>query len=809
MTPLTFNPSGIPDELKTYPNFVLWQRELRDGKTTKVPYQINGQKAASTRAETWTTFPTAVSAYQSAGGKYDGIGFCLTEETPIGIDLDHCRCPAFANQGLEIILPWAQDIIDKIDSYTEASPSGKGIRIFAKGGKLPVGGRKKGDFEIYQSGRYLTVTGNHIAGTPTKIMDRPDIIESVFNEIFGSKKDRDAGEKIQPQLNFNVTEILEKAYVSKTGEQIRKLYNGDYSDYPSQSEADLALCSHLAFWFSNDAGMIDTAFRASGLFRPKWDKRHHADGSTYGQKTIETAIAGNQQTYAQNYTDTRSSQTTNTAENISEPVWEKPVLFGGVFETPEIQASIVPGILGEYCKAVADASQTPEAMSVAMALATVATCIQKRFEVASPTHTEPECVWTLIGSDPGTRKSAVVNGLTFPLSVWEKGQAEILKPEISKVQHTIDVNQERVNQLKKKAAKSDDPSVRSDCLIEIMNIENTTPEPLTVPRLFTDDTTPEKLANLLLVNQERMAVISDEGGTFEVLSGLYSNGKSNVNTYLKAHSGTPVRVDRQLGSVILDKPALSFGLAVQPDVISGLAEGNKAKLRGNGMLARFLYFIPKSNVGSRDVRNGYVIPEALKIEYQNLVFQLLRIAPVFDENGKEQPRILTLSPDALDAWLQFSEYVEGKQGENGELHSIQDWSAKLPGAALRIAGIFHVAEYLERTAIIELGIMERALDLCQLLIPHAKAAFNLMGSIEEVNDAKIVFKWLHALTGDRFTQRDAFQAHDTRFKKMERLKKALGILIERHIISEPRTLPTGGRPSTYHLINPMAREGQV
>jgi len=787
---------NIPKELKDRPHWVLWKKELIDGrdKPTKVPYQTNGRKAASTIPDTWTSFPTAVSCYPSAGGKYDGIGFCLTEETPIGIDLDHCRCPAFASHGIEIILPWAQDIINKVESYTEASPSGKGIRIFAKGGKLPAGGRKKGDFEIYQSGRYLTVTGNHIAGTPANIMDRPDIIKSLFNEIFGTTKDKGAEEKTQPQSIFTVTEILEKAFASRTGEQIRKLYNGNYSDYPSQSEADLALCSHLAFWFANDAGMIDAAFRASSLYRPKWDKKHHADGSTYGEETIRKAIAGNQQTYSQNYSDTRSSQKPNTAENISEPVWEKPVLFGGVIETPEIPASIVPGLLGEYCKAVAEVSQTPEAMSVAMALATVATCIQKRFEVASPTHTEPECIWTLIGSDPGTRKSAVVNGLTFPLSVWEKGQAEILKPEISKVQHTIDVNQERVNQLKKKAAKSEDPSVRSDYLIEIMNIENTTPE---------------KLANLLLVNQERMAVISDEGGTFEVLSGLYSNGKSNVNTYLKAHSGTPVRVDRQLGSVILDKPALSFGLAVQPDVISGLAEGNKAKLRGNGMLARFLYFIPKSNVGSRDVRNGYVIPEALKIEYQNLVFQLLRIAPVFDENGKEQPRILTLSPDALDAWLQFSEYVEGKQGENGELHSIQDWSAKLPGAALRIAGIFHVAEYLERTAIIELGIMERALDLCQLLIPHAKAAFNLMGSIEEVNDAKIVFKWLHALTGDRFTQRDAFQAHDTRFKKMERLKKALGILIERHIISEPRTLPTGGRPSTYHLINPMAREGQV
>jgi putative DNA primase/helicase len=118
-----------------------------------------------------------------------------------------------------------------------------------KAGKLPVGGRKKGDFEIYQSGRYLTVTESYCRHTHQN-HGQTDIIESVFNEIFGSKKDRDAGEKIQPQLNFNVTEILEKAYVSKTGEQIRKLYNGDYSDYPSQSEADLALCSHLAFWFS-------------------------------------------------------------------------------------------------------------------------------------------------------------------------------------------------------------------------------------------------------------------------------------------------------------------------------------------------------------------------------------------------------------------------------------------------------------------------------------------------------------------------------------------------------------------------------
>ncbi len=162
---------------------------------------------------TWTKFSAAVSAYQSGHGKYDGIGFCLSAGTPIGIDLDHCRCPAFDSVDIEIIAPWAKDIIKKIDSYTEASPSGKGIRIFVYGGNLPERGRNKklpkygGDncrkdavpaFEIYESGRYLTVTGNHIAGTTTDIISRPDIIDAVYNQIFGdAAKDNGKPEKVQ------------------------------------------------------------------------------------------------------------------------------------------------------------------------------------------------------------------------------------------------------------------------------------------------------------------------------------------------------------------------------------------------------------------------------------------------------------------------------------------------------------------------------------------------------------------------------------------------------------------------------------
>jgi putative DNA primase/helicase len=302
---------NIPKALKQSPNFVLWRKEERDKRETKVPYQRNGRYAKSDDPTTWTNYSAAVSALINGHGKYDGIGFCLSEGTPIGIDLDHCRCPAFP--GIEIIAPWATEIIKQVDSYTEASPSGKGIRIFAYGGKLPAHGRKKGlpeyggdncrkdavpAFEIYESGRYLTITGNRIAWTPTDVMSRPEAIATVHKRIFSDMAtDKGKPEIVRPVANMSVTDTLEKAYRSKNGEKIRALYNGNYLDYPSQSEADLALCSHLAFWFGNDSAQIDSAFRSSGLFRPKWNEKHFSSGQTYGQSVIEKAVSSCKETY--------------------------------------------------------------------------------------------------------------------------------------------------------------------------------------------------------------------------------------------------------------------------------------------------------------------------------------------------------------------------------------------------------------------------------------------------------------------------------------------------------------------------------
>lgn len=648
------------------------------------------------------------------------------------------------------------------------------------------------------------MTGNHIAGTPTDIMSRPDIINAVHKQIFSDTIiDKGKPVIVQPAANMNVTDTLEKAYRSKNGDKIRNLYNGNYSNYGygSQSEADLAFCSYLSFWFGNDAGLIDQVFRGSGLFRPKWDIKHYADGSTYGQWTIRKAIEGNRETY----TDGNEHSTQATQSET----WEEPVLFGSM-ETPEISAGILPGFLGEYCAAVSESTQTPPALAVAMGLSVIATCIQKRFEVSPyEGYTEPTNIWTCSGSDPGTRKTAVKTALTLPLTHWEKEKADAMKTDILKAKHMRDINLKRIEQLKAKASKPEtEAAVRDACTTEIIGIENNTPEELLSPRLWTDDVTPERLQGLLCDHKERISLISDEGGTFEVMAGLYNNGRSNVNVYLQAHAGAETRVDRQGRLVILHQPALTFGLTVQPQVITDLVQGNKARFRGNGMLARFLYFMPKSNVGQRDVTRHTSIPESIKAAYNDGIFKLLNIPPVYDEYGQERARIVTLHPDALSSWMQFSAYIESKQGEDGEYHSIRDWTSKLPGAALRIAGIFHLVEHGEQTPIISKDIMGKALDLSELLISHARAAFDLMGSEQAVNDAKIVFTWLHSLPGSHFTQREALKRHEGRFKRLERLTKALDVLVERHIISPPKTniADRRGRPSIYYQINPAIKK---
>ena len=483
---------------------------------------------------------------------------------------------------------------------------------------------------------------------------------------------------------------------------------------------------------------------------------------------------------------------------------EAPLLFDEI-QTPDLPPDLLPGWLGAYAEAVARHTQTPPAMAVMLALAAVATCTAKRFEVApnGDGYREPLNLWTATALPPANRKTAVISAMTAPHAEWEKEEAERLAPEIKRAAIKRRTLEKRRDKLEKDAANEKERMQREILLREIEQLENEFPEELRPPRLWTGDTTPERLQMLLAEHGERMAVLTDEGGIFEVMAGLYSDGRANLDIFLQAHAGRAVRVDRQTRTAHLDAPALTFGLAIQPAILADMGQGGKRRFRGNGTLARFLFAVPRSNIGSRDVRASNPIPATVATGYRAGIFDLLTIPPQIID-GREVPRSLTLTAEALDSWYAFGQMIEQRQGEGGDLEAIQDWSGKLPGAALRIAGNFHLVEHgAAPPAQIEAETIERALDLCALLIDHAKAAFAMMDADQATADAKAVLKWITGGRLCRFKRGEAYRHFKGRFTgKTERLDKALRELQARAIVTEG-TNPTDGRTATVFTVNPL------
>ncbi|MDO9569020.1 MAG: YfjI family protein [Hydrogenophaga sp.] len=477
--------------------------------------------------------------------------------------------------------------------------------------------------------------------------------------------------------------------------------------------------------------------------------------------------------------------------------WPDPVL-PGTRTTPPIPASILPSWAGAMVEAVADSTQTPPALAVMSTLAVLATVLQRRYEVAplGCDYTEPLCLWTVSASPPGTRKSAVLGATLGPLLRWEKLHADRMRRDIAKVNAQRAVAKRRIERLLQDAAKAKDSNERESIQNEIQHEELNTPEELRAPRLFTSDSTPERLQALLAEHGERMATHSDESGSFQIMAGLYSGGQANLDVYLMGHAGSPMRVDRATRSVHLDRPALSFGLMVQPGTLADVA-GSK-RFRDSGLLARFLWCVPDSTVGTRDVRRHAPIPPHVKEAYERGIFGLLEGwgEPV----GK--PRVLQFTDPARELWFTFAQHIEDNQGEGGQYEAISDWTSKLPGQLARVAAVFELAEMgLTADEVSEVA-MRNALQLGRLLIEHARAAFSLLGTDAVDTDAVALVRWIKAEGREQFTRREAQKAQEGRFRSGERLDKALDRLVDGESLREFKLIRPGMRPSKAYRVNP-------
>ena len=295
----------IPDELKHCPQWVCWRSEP-DPKShsgiKKIPINPKtGGQAMSNNPETWSDFETAVRASRD----YSGIGFMFSGSGYFGVDLDDCL-PEIEGC-LRGEKSFVSDFVESLGSYAELSQSCHGLHIICRG-KLPEGARRKGKFEMYDKGRYFIMTGNPL--DPDDVLPVVDCTESIkpLHEKYLSaekpKKSVPAVNSACIPADMTVYEIMEKALTSKSGDKFRRLYNGDFSDYPSHSEADMAFCNMLAFWCGRDTAKMDDIFRNSGLMREKWDRK--TSGSTYGKIMLNKAVENCQEVYNPQKTDNYS-----------------------------------------------------------------------------------------------------------------------------------------------------------------------------------------------------------------------------------------------------------------------------------------------------------------------------------------------------------------------------------------------------------------------------------------------------------------------------------------------------------------------
>lgn len=284
------SPHGVPTELAELRHWVAWQWERRDGKWTKPPVSPHTGRAGNCNdPSTWGTFTDATAWARRHG--LPGIGVQLTEDMGIvGVDLDKCRDPETG-----AIDEWALAIVRRLDTFTQISPTGTGLRAFV-GGRSPAWfleqmtgertGRKSGHIEVYHKGRYLTVTSGHLDGTPETIEDRQGALEAWLAEVWPSKASETTDARFIPPagpVRLEDAELLERMFAASNGAAIRDLWSGGGGN---ASSGDQALLNHLAFWADRDATRMARLFEQSSRRREKWDRR-----PDYRERTIAKAIA--------------------------------------------------------------------------------------------------------------------------------------------------------------------------------------------------------------------------------------------------------------------------------------------------------------------------------------------------------------------------------------------------------------------------------------------------------------------------------------------------------------------------------------
>lgn len=857
---------NVPEALTRYGRWVCWEWHWNGKKWDKIPVQPNGRPASTADASTWNDFSSVVSVAARHGF---GIGFVFNGDGLVGIDIDDCRDPATGD-----IQPWARQFVELLNTYGEVSPSGTGVKLFVRGDLPADFRKKHdrpdglGAVEIFSTGRYFTVTGQRVQRTPDDVQDRSRELLQLYEMVCGWKDYKPGRGAISPlngvplampvqaclvpEVHFPATIRTDEPLsggktlaqpVAHGGTSDRAAYSDDratalaalevldpdmgYSDWLAVGMALHSVDPSDAMLAEFDGWSSRSAKHVNGEPARKW-RSFGGTGVSMGTLCHLADQTGRQWRPVSNSAAEASKMVADRSMPASErnceyserefrdfgsaDDWSMPIPLGGdpVHECP---LETIPQPARDYLWQLAEFTQTPVDLAVGQFLVACAIALQKKFEVEpSRGWIEPLSLYVLAGMEPANRKSAVVSAISGPLRRYEADLAARLAPVIraSRSAHEVRLKQ-RAKLVEGAANESSGPE--HDFLIhelEELDAEIADNPPLPDPCLLADDITSEHLATKMKLNQGRLGVLTPEGDLFEIMAGRYSKGP-NLGIFLKAHCGDEVRVDRgNRPSEHIQRPALSMGFCVQPEVLRGLQE--QKTFRGKGLLGRLLFQMPDSLLGRRKTSPPEIDLQAASA-YAELMRTLLDLSVPQQEGGEFVPRVLHLASDADLIFRRFREFVEDSLGEFGALSMIKDWGGKLPGAVARIAGLLHLVEHVQQREIplvIGREAIEHAIRLGHYFTSHAIAAFQIFSRNACLALAEHILHTIQRQQFETFTKRDVYLLVRSRVDTAADLDAPLQKLVDHGFIRDVTRLThgPGRKPSSTFEVNPHVRRAE-
>lgn len=414
---------NIPEEMRIYPQWVMWRYEDTDSKKpTKVPYSARtGQLASVTDANTWATFDECVNAMSS--GWYAGIGFVLTQNDPYSfIDLDDTK-------GDQTALDRQIKIYNEFDSYAERSPSGSGLHIIVKGA-VPSG-RRRSFIEVYSSLRYMTMTGDIYRNSPIK--EQNELLNILWGQM-GQGSVATAHYAGLAEAKETDEQVYNRAVAAANGDKFAELFAGKWEGmYQSQSEADFALVDIIAFYTQNRA-QISRMFRMSGLGQRDKAKRDdyvsYMLNKCFDRMLPPVDIDGLRNKLDEAIAAKETRERAEVASLNSSAAQQPQTVAPSIPESSKVY-SVPPGLVGEIAQYIyAQAPRPVPEIALAGALGLVAGIVGRAYNVSGTGLNQ----YVLLLAPTGTGKEAIASGIdklmaqvirTVPAAVDFIGPGEI------------------------------------------------------------------------------------------------------------------------------------------------------------------------------------------------------------------------------------------------------------------------------------------------------------------------------------------------------------------------------------------------